>query len=74
MPKSRKHRSQKRSLVKTVGKDVSKVGSKTANVASKGISGIYNFISSGFNLASKDTKKVLSTRRKSRKSRKSRRH
>ena len=69
MAKSRKHRSHKRSLVKNVRRDVSNVGSKTAKVASKGVSGIYNFLSSGFNLAAKDTKKILSTSRKSRKSR-----
>ena len=72
MAKNRR-KSQKRGLTRTVKKSVS----AGENVASKGVSGIYNFLSSGFNMGSRDIKKgvnMISKRRRSRKSRRSRRH
>ena len=77
MAKNRTRKSRRRGLVRTVGSDVSKVGNKGKKIASKSVSGIFNLISSGFNMGTKDVKKgvgLFTKRRKSRKSRKSRKH
>ena len=66
MAKPRRHRSSRRrgGIVNTVRKDISKVGSKSKNVAEKGVSGIYDFFSKGFSMGKKDISGVLSTRKR----------
>lgn len=80
MPKRHTRKSRRRGLIRTVGSDVSKVGNKGKNIAKSGVSSIYNLLSSGFSMGTKDAKKGLSLitkrrrTRKSRKSRKGRKH
>ena len=82
MARNLRHKSRRRGLTKNIGRDISKVGNTGKNVATKSASSIYNFLSKGFNMGTKDVKSgvgMLTKRRKSRrsrtrKSRKSRRH
>ena len=75
MAKSRRHRSSRRrsGVVKTVRRDISKVGSKGKNVAEKGVSGIYDFISRSLNMGVKGVDRVLATRKRRVKHRSSKR-
>ena len=81
MSKKTRKRHKRRGFIKTTKKDVSKIGKTTKNIATGSISGLYNFISSGFNLGIKGAKdvdrgisNVVSPKHRSRKSRKSRKH
>jgi len=75
MASTRRHRSSRRrsGVVKTVRKDISKVGSKGKNIAQKGVSGIYDFFSRGLNMGVKGVDSVLSTRKRRVKHRSSKR-
>lgn len=66
MAKPRRHRSSRRrgGVVKSVRRDISKVGSTGTNIAEKGVSGIYDFFSKGFSMGKKDISGVLSTRKR----------
>ena len=79
MSKRTRRGHKRRGLVKTAKNDLSRVGRETKDIAKTGISGIYNFLSSGFNTGvkgvktvGKDIGKVISPKRKSRRSRRSR--
>ena len=75
MARNHRHKSRRRGLVGNVGQGISKVGNTGKNIADKGVSGVYNFLSKGFNMGTKDVKSgvgVFTKRRRSRRSRKSR--
>jgi hypothetical protein len=75
MARNRRHKSRRRGLAGNVGRGISKVGSTGKNVADKGVSGVFNFLSKGFNMGTKDVKSgvgMFTKRRRSRRSRRSR--
>jgi len=84
MSKKTRRGHKRRGLIKTTKNDVAKIGKTTKNIATGSISGLYNFLSSGFNTGIKGAKdvdrgisNVVSPKRRrhrSRKSRKSRKH
>lgn len=84
MSKRTRRGHKRRGLVKTAKNDLSRVGRESKDIAQTGISGLYNFLSSGFNTGikgvktvGKDVGKVISPkskRHRSRRSRKSRKH
>lgn len=84
MAKKSRRGHKRRGLVGTAKNDVSKIGKTTKNLATGSISGLYNFLSSGFNTGVKGVKGVehgvegvISPKRKrhrSRRTRRSRKH